>query len=748
MFSLNRCFQEKVHTGTSPVTEKGHTGLLPFTERKRKAATVVYAQEAGAFTVARFLEAKEEAPKRHAIDEVLTKGRSDMNRSTRFILWVFCFAVFSALGACGPKNGGGRGHPPPPAPAPAPSLALYAGNMGGVGTADGTGAAARFWGPSSVATDSAGNVYVADTNNNIIRKITPAGVVTTLAGTAGVTGSTDATGAAASFNLPFGVATDGQGNVYVADTLNNIIRKITPAGVVTTLAGTAGFFGNDDRIGPAATFNGPVGVATDSQGAVYVADLNNNTIRKITSLGEVTTLAGTAGIPGSTDSATGTPRFNSPFGVATDSAGNVYVADSLNNTIRKIVISTGNVSTLAGTAGVRGSDDLTGPAARFNDPRGVATDSAGNVYVAEVGNNTIRKITPLGAVTTLAGTAGPGGSTDATGAAASFSSPFGVATNSAGNVYVADQGNSTIRSITPAGVVTTFAGAVSVIGSADATGAAATFNGPAGVATDSAGNVYVAEVGNNTIRKITSAGVVTTFARSFNGPADVATDSAGYVYVADTLNGSIRKITPAGVVTTLAVTGGSPRGVATDSAGNVYVADFQNNTILKITPLGVVTTLAGMAGVPGGDDNIGAAARFNAPVGVATDSTGNLYVADSFNNTIRKIVISTGAVSTLAGTAGFTGSTNATGAAARFNNPLSVAIDSAGNVYVADNGNSTIRKITPAGVVSTLVGVVGQVGFTPGALPGVLGGPSRVAFRGTSLYITLFNGVAVVKNLP
>jgi len=305
--------------------------------------------------------------------------------------------------------------------------------------------------PLGVATDSAGNVYVADSNNTI-RKITPAGAVSTLAGTPGVAGNADGTGVAARFNSPRGVATDSAGNVYVADSNNNTIRKITPAGAVSTLAGTAGVGGSADDTGAAARFYFPEGVATDSAGNVYVADSNNNTIRKITPAGAVSTLAGTVGVGDSADDTRAAVSFNFPRGVATDSAGNVYVADTFNHTIRKITPA-GVVTTLAGTAGVTGSTDGTGAAASFNRPVGVATDSAGNVYVADSFNDTIRKITPAGAVSTLAGTAGVTGSTDATGAAASFNFPQGVATDSAGNVYVADSNNSTIRKITPAGAV-------------------------------------------------------------------------------------------------------------------------------------------------------------------------------------------------------------------------------------------------------------------------------------------------------
>jgi sugar lactone lactonase YvrE len=283
-----------------------------------------------------------------------------------------------------------------------PGLALFAGNASGAGSADGAGRAASFQTPTGVATDSAGNLYVADFNNGTIRKITPGGIVTTLAGPAEVMGSANGTGAAAGFRGPYSVATDIAGNVYVADSGNNTIRKITPTGVATTLAGTAGMAGSADGTGAAARFANPSGVATDIAGNVYVADSGNNTIRKITSNGEVTTLAGTPGVKGSADGTGAAARFDSLYGIATDSMGNVYAADYSNGvdladlyggTIRKITPA-GVVTTFAGTAGVKGSADGTGAAARFYGPAGIATDSANNVYVTEQVNNTIRKITP------------------------------------------------------------------------------------------------------------------------------------------------------------------------------------------------------------------------------------------------------------------------------------------------------------------------------------------------------------------
>jgi sugar lactone lactonase YvrE len=305
--------------------------------------------------------------------------------------------------------------------------------------------------------DRAGNIFVADWKNNDIRKITPGGVVTTLAGAAGLSGSADGTGAAASFNGPTGVAADGLGNILVADGGNNTIRKITSAGVVTTLAGTAGSSGNADGTGAAASFRAPQGIAVDGSGDILVADSGNNTIRKITSAGAVTTLAGTAGSSGAADGTGSAASFRlsakdyiSMAGLAVDGSGDIFVADTWNDTIRKITPA-GVVTTLAGTVGSSRTADGIGPAASFNYPNGVAVDGTGNVFVADSGlYSRIRKITPTGAVTTLAGTGM--GSADGTGAGASFNGPEGVALDGAGNLFIADSCNGTIRKITLAGM--------------------------------------------------------------------------------------------------------------------------------------------------------------------------------------------------------------------------------------------------------------------------------------------------------
>lgn len=324
------------------------------------------------------------------------------------------------------------------------TITNFAGLAGLAGSADGSASAARFTSPAAVAVDSSGNVYVVESVNNTLRVITALGDVTTLAGTAGVSGGTDSTNSAASFKTPSGVAVDTAGNIYIADYGNHTIRKVTAAGSVSTLAGLAGSAGSADGPGATARFSSPAGVAVDSAGNVYVADTANSTLRKITSGGVVSTLAGTAGSFGSADGTGAAAQFFLPFGVAVDSGGTVYVADTYNQTIRKVTAG-GVVTTFAGLKGAPGSADGTGTAAQFRSPRSVAVDSAGNVFVADYDNDVIRKISASGVVITLAGMAGSQGSTDADGTSARFRGPSGVAVDIAGNLYIADSGNHTIR---------------------------------------------------------------------------------------------------------------------------------------------------------------------------------------------------------------------------------------------------------------------------------------------------------------
>jgi sugar lactone lactonase YvrE len=578
---------------------------------------------------------------------------------------------------------------------------------------DGVGSAARFDSPRGVAVDQAGNVYIADSANCTIRKITPAGAVSTLAGSPGQSGAQDGLGSAARFSALVGLAIDGSGNLYA--TSGNAIRKITPAGLVTTVAGDEVEGGSSD--GPIATarFTQPLGIAIDAAGSIYVAESFPGRVRKITPEGEVSTFVGNQ------NGGTSDGRFSQTQAVALDALGNLYVATFVS--ILK-VSPAHDIVELAGRS--IGYQDGVGAAASFLDIQSLAVDLSGNVYVADSGNGLIRKVTSAGNVSTLAGTYLVRGYADGVGPAASFITPSGIAVDAAGKLYVSDIAAGTIRTISSMATVATLAGSPGR--HLDGAAGDALFQSPHGLARDSAGNVFVADWQNHTIRKISSGGVVTTIAgfpgfagntdgpgaqARFNRPYDVAVGSDGTLFVVDAGNSTIRKITPSGIVSTFAGAAGQPGDV--DGVGNQaqfrgleYIAiDAQQNlfvttgsrTVRRIAPDATVTTLAGSAGVPGYDDGIGEAAHFVTPRGIAVRANGNLIVVDNGAGTIREITPQ-GLVTTLAGSAGQQETVDGTGSSARFSYPTGVAIDGAGNIYVAQM-LPEMRKISTSGVVTT-----------------------------------------------
>ncbi len=553
------------------------------------------------------------------------------------------------------------------------------------GTTNGTGSAARFFAPGGLIGSVAGNFYVADTGNFTIRVISSTGDVGLLSGTPGVRGAADGPASAARFSLPMGI-TLTRGLLFVADAGNHAIRQIGGNGAVVTFAGQLALAGTSDGMRNAARFNNPYGITADQAGNLYVADRGNHAIRKISPEGEVTTLAGEIGVPGTSNGNGTAARFNSPSAVTLGPDGSLYVADTGNHSIRRIAVN-GTVSTYAGVPGSAGAVNGAAALSRFRFPRGVLAFSNGSLLVADQAH-AIRLITADGIVSTYAGRLDVQGSRDGPYSDARFNLPNAISASEDGAV-VADSANHTIRKLNfTTRAVSTIAGGPGSFGRRDGRGTEALFNYPNGVAIHASGDLYVADSRGNTIRRISPDGTVVQIA---GGADDSYVDG------------------PAGTASL-----NYPFGIAVAPDRTVYFTEQQRHTVRVLRPDGSVATLAGRENLPGVGNGTGQAALFNLPSGVALDRDGNLYVADTGNHVIRRLNVSTGAVTSFAGFFENPGSADGNGTAARFRFPRGVAIDAEGNVLVADSNNHTIRRISPAGDVTTVAGAPGSQGTANG----------------------------------
>jgi sugar lactone lactonase YvrE len=604
-------------------------------------------------------------------------------------------------------------------------VSVLAGQIGGQGYADGPAAQARFWGPAALALDGAGNLYVAD--YNAVRKISAAGDVSTIVGSPRTCGQQPGVGPEALLCYPYALALDAAGNLYAADYTGTTVWRIDASATMSAFSRAFGcieslavsgslLYVGDDSCGAGGsiwTLNtaaagapvhlvsmpaGPIaGLSFDASQNIYVA--NDTTIEEVTSGPAVSTLAGTAGVHGSADGQGSAAEFGcAPFyyganlvgttgatAIATLPSGTSYVADYCHNTIR-MVTSTGAVTTFAGVAAAIGAKDGTGQAARFFQPSSIVLDPSGNLFVADYSNALIRKITPAGVVTTVAGQTPHHGHTDGPAAQATFRVPFGVVADAAGNLYVSDTFNYVIRKITPAGSVSTLAGIPGTPGFANGPGESATFAYPQSIAIDANGNLYVADLLNAAVRKVTPAGVVSTFVTLglFSQLAGVAVDAAGNVYMTDFTGiyetgpnggaavkiaslsgasaitvapsgtlyitaghpftsgvGTVYSMTAAHVPTLLASTGLSNRlpAIVMGGDGNLYVGDVANSVILQVTLSGAVTTVAGSPDLPIGTVLGGLPAKINSPSGLALlpGPSVSLAVVDSFEHAILRV---------------------------------------------------------------------------------------------------------------
>ena len=611
------------------------------------------------------------------------------------------------------------------------TVTVVAGNgTAGFSGDGGPALAAQLRNPSDMALDGAGNLFISDSGNRRIRKVTPSGVITTVAGvgTQGFSGD-GGLAADAQLGLPTGLTVDGAGSLFFVDFHNYRIRQITPSGVITTVAGNGTYgFSGDGGSATAAQLGNPSSVAVDRAGNLFIADTDNQRIRKVSPDGVINNVAGSgpvgpcieAGFSGDGGRATAA-ELSYPARVVVDGAGNLLIADTGNGRIRN-VRPDGVISTVAGTGSGVGAnfsgDGGSATAAQLGAPSGVAVDTAGNLFIA--GNNRVRKVNLAGIISTVAGIgtfSGDGGAASS----ALLNYPTAVAVDRLGNLFLADSGNYRIRKVTPAGIISTVAGNGGYGFSGDGGLASdAQLGWPASVAVDGAGNLFIADSNNYRIRKVTPAGIISTVAGNgiqgsggdggpatsaqLGWPTSVAVDGSGNLFIADNRSRSIRQVTPAGFIMTAVGMGGYasstqlglPTSIAVDGTGNLFIADYEVTgsvppwvsltRILKVTPGGVITTV------------VGTDARLGDLSGIAIDAEGNLFIANSRNNRIHKVTPD-GVISTVAGieTAGDEGGFSGDfgpAASAQLNHPRGVAVDAEGNLFIADSFNNRIRKVT------------------------------------------------------
>jgi hypothetical protein len=644
-------------------------------------------------------------------------------------------------------------------------LTVFAGS-GGPGYMGDTGlaTAAELLAPTGVFADSSGNVYIADSGNNVIREVkTGTGIITTIAGT-GTAGFTGDTGAAtsATLNNPTGLYVDSSGDVFIADTGNNVIREIVAGTIMRVAGNAAGTAGAGGNGGPAtsASLNDPLGVSLDSAGNIYIADHNNNEVREVVKTsGNIVIFAGTgtAGILGNNVLAT-TAELNGPSSVFVDANNNVFIADTNNSIIREVLASNSKIQLVAGNglAGFTG-DGGTATFAELSFPRGVLVDTTGNIFIADTGNSFIRIVGALsGTIEAFAGNGTLSYSGDGQIALdASLNTPTGVAVDGSGDIFIADSLNNVIREVTAStGTISTIAGS----GAAGSTGSGglatnALLNKPAGVFVDGFGDVFIADTGNNVIREVvaTNGSVVGATIKTVagNGSAGnsgdngfaiqaelsastgVYVDAAGDIFIADTGNNRVREVLAStGFIIPIAGTGtagfsgdgasaktatlSGPTSVSLDLFGNVYIADTGNNVIREVLASnGNIVTYAGnhaLGAGSAGDGGAATSAQLNGPAGIVLDASGNLFISDTKNNDVREVPISNLTIQLVAGnhTAGFSGDGGlAVGAA--LHTPVGLALDGLGGIEVADSANDRIRDVSGLVVVPT-------AGITPTTL--------------------------------
>jgi len=626
----------------------------------------------------------------------------------------------------------------PGAATPTGGTVTFLDGTAAIGTAPLVAGTARLSIPTlGVGAHALSAVYLGDGANFLgsSSTATTAGIIPRYAGL-GLYSGDGGPATAATLNQPYGVATDAAGDLFIADTFNNVVREVKPGGAITTVAGTSGFGPTGDG-GPAtaATLITPYGVAVDAAGDIFIADFGNNAVREVKPGGVITTVAGsgTPGRSGDGGPAT-TAMLRNPHGVAVDGSGDLFIADSGNDVVREVKPG-GIITTVAGN----GSYGLTGDggpaiAATLQYPTGLALDAAGDLFIADSINNVVREVKPGGIITTVAGIGlnnetGDGGPATA----ATLSQPNGVAVDGAGDLFIADTTTGVVREVKPGGVISTAAGSHHAGDGGPAT--AASLDQPGGVAADAAGDLFIADTRDDAIREVRPGGIITTVAgtgtaghsgdggpataATLDQPGGVAADAAGDLFIADTFNNVVREVKPGGIITTVAGNGrfgstgdggpataaelSGPSSLALDAAGDLFIADSFNDLVREVTPGGIITTVAG-TGTAGysGDGGPATAATLNDPVGIAVDGAGDLFIADDGNHVVREVKPG-GFITTFAGNGASSGGEGEVdggpATAATLGNPAGLAVDAAGDLFILDAGTGAIREVRPDGII-------------------------------------------------
>ena len=582
--------------------------------------------------------------------------------------------------------------------------------------------------PSGVAVDTHGDLFIADEYDNVVEKVTPAGRLSVVAGVARKSGPpTPGLATSSDLDSPSGVAVDAHGDLFIADQGNHVVEEVTPAGRLSVLAGDGQQ--GPPKPGPAnsSKLYGPSGVAVDTHGDLFIADPVNQVVEEVTPAGRLSVVAGEGQLGSPTPGPANSSKLGSPYGVAVDN-GDLFIADEYDNVVEK-VSPAGTLSVVAGVVGNgNGGPPTPGPArtSELDSPSGVAVDDHGDLFIADTDNQVVEEVTSAGRLAVAAGNVAQGPPTPGPATSSKLDTPSGVAVDAQGDLFIADWDNDVVEEVTPAGKLSVVAGdgrfdAPPTPGPADSSTLV-----PLGVAVDAHGDLFIADYWNNVVEEVSPAGRLSIVAGDGNvgrptlGPANssrldapegVAVDAHGDLFIADYWNNVVEEVSPAGRLSVVAGDGqlgsptpgpatssklDNPSGVAVGTHGDLFIADRGNNVVEKVTASGTLSVVAGVVGNGNGGPPTPGPARsseLDNPSGVAVDAHGDLFIADTDNQVVEEVTPA-GRLSVVAGGTREGAPTPGPATRSGLSFPVGVAVDAHGDLFIADQGNNDVEKVT------------------------------------------------------